>query len=74
MNVQWILDNDIDAAELEMYFVVDSEEFGSVTQIELKEVRCAHTAQVGLLFAPNLARAGVTHVVQPDGASPPRGF
>ena len=36
--VQWILDNDVDATELEMYFVVDSEEFGSVTQIELKEV------------------------------------
>ncbi len=38
---QWILDNDVDAVELDMYFVVDSEEFGSVTQMELKEVRLA---------------------------------
>jgi hypothetical protein len=34
------------AAELDMYFVVDSEEFGSVTQVELKEVRRPDPAPV----------------------------
>jgi len=36
-NLQWILDNDVDEMELEMYFVMDCEEFGCVTQLELKE-------------------------------------
>eukprot|EP00291_Cryptomonas_curvata_P026744 CAMPEP_0172166840 /NCGR_PEP_ID=MMETSP1050-20130122/9226_1 /TAXON_ID=233186 /ORGANISM="Cryptomonas curvata, Strain CCAP979/52" /LENGTH=491 /DNA_ID=CAMNT_0012837537 /DNA_START=466 /DNA_END=1938 /DNA_ORIENTATION=- len=36
-NLQWILENDVEAVDLDMYFVVDSEEFGSVTQMELKE-------------------------------------
>jgi hypothetical protein len=46
---QWILENDVEAVDLDMYFVVDSEEFGSVTQMELKEVRrpAANTAKWG---------------------------
>ena len=37
---QWMLENDVDAAELDTCFCIDVEEFDIVTQIELKEVLC----------------------------------
>jgi len=36
-SLQWILENDIEHAELDLTFVVDEEEFGEATQVDLKE-------------------------------------
>mmetsp|Transcript_32559 Transcript_32559/g.103122 ORF Transcript_32559/g.103122 Transcript_32559/m.103122 type:complete len:502 (-) Transcript_32559:122-1627(-) len=36
-SLQWFLDNDIEAADLDLYFVIEEEEFGSIVQVPLKE-------------------------------------